>query len=326
MPNYLEKRRRRWYAYLEIPRDLREHFGKRRHVQSLGTESLTEAERLVLGRVAHWKAEFEAVRTGLDLPLEKLADEWRKDYAHASESDRGIYEDILQEKIEDIQRYSPVKADAFDKIVRGETVELQFHIEEWLATLDNQQKTLDMKRSDVKRFAAAFAYSHEVDKRAIQRWVYRLQDTDRLKLTTINRIISACRGYWSFLDRAGYMSRDDAPFLQVVDKSRAKSKAKSDKLRQPFEAEDVVKLLQEAERNEDHQLHQLIWLAMWSGSRIEELCSLKVDDVSKGSFNVKDSKTQAGIRTVPVHSKLGSRLTELCLKSSDGYVLSGLSF
>ncbi len=81
MPRYLQKRRRRWYAVLELPRDLRKKLGKTRLVRSMATESLTEAERLVLPVIARWKSELDAVRAGKTSSLDKLASEWRSDYA-----------------------------------------------------------------------------------------------------------------------------------------------------------------------------------------------------------------------------------------------------
>ena len=48
MPKYLQKRRRKWYAILEIPKTLRPTFNKPRFVQSLETETLTIAETRVL--------------------------------------------------------------------------------------------------------------------------------------------------------------------------------------------------------------------------------------------------------------------------------------
>jgi integrase len=65
---------------------------------------------------------------------------------------------------------------------------------------------------------------------------------------------------------------------------------------------------------------------MWTGCRIEELCSLKCSEVSGESFVVAEAKSAAGNRTVPIHSRLKPLLTYLSSTSSDGYVLSGLSF
>ena len=62
MPSYVQKRRRRWSAIMEIPKALRPHFGKHRFVQSLETDSRTIAERRVMPVVVAWKKEVANAR------------------------------------------------------------------------------------------------------------------------------------------------------------------------------------------------------------------------------------------------------------------------
>src|SRR5690606_27628255 len=70
---------------------------------------------------------------------------------------------------------------------------------------------------------------------------------------------------------------------------------------EPFTPEEVVALLRAAIEKEDYELAELIRLGMYSGARIEELCALKVADCTSEVFTITDSKTNAGIRQVPVH-------------------------
>jgi len=87
----------------------------------------------------------------------------------------------------------------------------------------------------------------------------------------------------------------------------------------------VVKLLQAARKLKDGQLADLIELAMWTGARREELCALRVEHIKKDSFQVADAKTPAGVREVPIHSKLKATMRRLIEASAhDGYVLPGL--
>jgi len=65
VPTYLQKRRRLYYAVLEIPRALRPTFGKPRFVQSLGTESLKEAQRLVHPIIGAWKEQLHLATIGV---------------------------------------------------------------------------------------------------------------------------------------------------------------------------------------------------------------------------------------------------------------------
>lgn len=61
-------------------------------------------------------------------------------------------------------------------------------------------------------------------------------------------------------------------------------------------------------------------------ARIEEICSLKVEDVSDNAFNITDAKTKAGIRSIPIHSKIEPLVKRLKKSSKDVYLLSGLTF
>lgn len=326
MAGYLQQRRRRWYVVLEVPKALRETYGKRRLITSLKTESKSEAERLVLVVVAGWKAEFEAVRNGASIPDERLAREWRGDYAKADQNARETLEGVLDDKLHEIAEASKHSATTFGLVVRGETVVLDEHLEDWLSHLDNQPKTLDMKRSDVQRFIEKFPYSHLVTKRDVQKWAFDLQQSEDLKQSTVQRIISSCRGYWLYLDKSGRIDRDDAPFLNVLDNRSGRTKASKNKIRRAFQKEDVVKLFQAAEAKGDQQLAYIILIGMWTGCRIEEICSLKLEDVHRDRFIVHDAKTAAGNRSVPIHTRLSSMVDELCGTSLDGYLVSGLSF
>ena len=73
-----------------------------------------------------------------------------------------------------------------------------------------------------------------------------------------------------------------------------------------------------------HQLADVIRMAMYTGARREELCSLKVEHVKGGRFEIVDAKTEAGIRPVPIHRQLSKTIKRLLKESEDGYVLSGL--
>ena len=78
MPRHLEKRRRRWYAVLDIPEYARHAFeGKKRLLKTLKTESLSVAERRVGLLISGWKSEFEAVRGG---PLAEDDVSWYREH------------------------------------------------------------------------------------------------------------------------------------------------------------------------------------------------------------------------------------------------------
>ena len=73
----------------------------------------------------------------------------------------------------------------------------------------------------------------------------------------------------------------------------------------------------------DPQLADVIRMAMYTGARREELCSLKIEYVKEDRFEIVDAKTKAGVRTVPIHQQISKTIKRLVRDSADGYVLSG---
>jgi len=104
-----------------------------------------------------------------------------------------------------------------------------------------------------------------------------------------------------------------------------KGKAKLDAKRKAFTVEEVGTLYKAAREQNLGALADLILLGGYTGARIEELCQLRkehlitVDGVTM--FDIVDSKTVAGIRSVPVHPKLTALVDRLAKASKDGYLV-----
>jgi integrase len=146
---------------------------------------------------------------------------------------------------------------------------------------------------------------------------------DGLTPKTVQRILSALRGYWRYLQSIEVAGEDHEPFSRL-DVARQNKRTEPRSKRQPFEPADVVKLLDAAIERGDDQLADLIRLGMWTGCRIEELCALKVEQVKGDHFAVGEAKTAAGWRDVPIHRELAQTMARLIEGSKDGHVLSGL--
>lgn len=350
MPRYLEKRRRRWYAVLDIPKDVRPAFdGKPRFVKSLETESLTLAQRRVGVLIGGWKGEIDAVRMGSTDPIEEEIRWYRRHLPQMSDAERdaeldGLLEKAQQMEAKDTGDYSGALGGAgvsFYKRATGEIIGTADHVEEWIKTLGNtnEPKTRDMKRSDVMRLAKRFPIPSGISKPEVQRWVNEMADPAKdekpLKPKTIARIISHSRGYWSYLQSLALVPDDKEPFHSVGQKVSRKSKAAKASERRAFKAADVVAILRAAEakakakgkgKGGDEALAQLIWLGMWTGCRIEELCALRCEKVHDDHFEVDDAKSPSGWRLVPIHIKLRDAMKQAVEESRDGYVISGLTF
>ncbi|MGQ9370943.1 tyrosine-type recombinase/integrase, partial [Azospirillum sp. A39] len=227
-------------------------------------------------------------------------------------------------RIDDLPEYE--EALRFVKVATGQIIRTDEHLEEYLATLTNEAKTVDMKRSTIRKFAEVFPYVPDIQRKAIQRWVNSMAQEGKAG-KTLRRILSEVRGYWTYLISIEAASENNMPFEKLTIPKGTKVETGNGS-RKPFTPAAVVSLLNAAITKEDAALADLIRLGMWTGCRIEELCALKVSKVGDGFFDVEDAKTAAGWRQVPIHSKLFptmTRLIQASKKAGSPYVLSGLT-
>lgn len=147
--------------------------------------------------------------------------------------------------------------------------------------------------------------------------------------TAKNRVVKGIRNFWNYLADREIIEQDRRKdLLDVVPRERKTKKAMLAKGREPFTQEELAQIYR-ALPKEDIQLNAVTIIAMYTGCRIEEICQLKVEGVKTiggvKCLTISDSKTAAGYRTTPIHSKISNLITQLSKDSEDGYLISGLS-
>ena len=335
MPKYLQKRRRQWYAILEIPKTLRQQFGRPRFVQSLETESLSVAEKKVLPVIVGWRRQIDLARgadIGTDDELLATVMRVRRDTQRAKVDGRELAElQMAQEEFAMMEALGPNNDYSGDdtlfnavSIAHGKTHLLREHIEEFLASRDVAPKTTDMQRRDLGLFADKFQYAHDATRLKVIDWVnVTLGAEQNLSLGTRSRMISAARVYWDYLEKNKGLTIPSPLHKVLPPKPKKKTKAMIEAQRKAFRVSDYHKLLASCA---DDTLKDLITLAAYTGCRIEELCILKLENVSDDKVEIVDAKSEAGWRTIPIHQHIAQTVARLVATSSDGYLLSGLTF
>lgn len=345
---YLEKRRRKWYAIHEIPESVRPAFdGRKRFFQSLGTESKAEAQRRAGILEARWLSEIERARSQSGDALARDANYWRRLRETAtSDYEREIIDDQIVEAAEQIvypaaaragidddrdpgfqELPEHAQAKRFADVAFGRLVRTDERLDEWLATkTDLKPRQRSMYRSDLHRLSSQFPYLQDVTRPELMAWVNKeLIGGDGLSRKTVQRILAPCRGYWTYLQDCELVSSEADPFRALVKNAKAGNGGRHGRWL-PFAPLEVVALLRAAEERQDETLADLIRLGMWTGCRIEELCSLTAGQIHADHFEVVDAKTPAGWRKVPIHSKLTPTLHRLtaAANGADDYILAGL--
>lgn len=121
--------------------------------------------------------------------------------------------------------------------------------------------------------------------------------------------------------------RQNFPINPFMNHSIAKVRrgARKEDVRKAFTKDQVKHLYMTAVEQGKQRLSDLIRLGAYTGARIEEICQIKLADLIEVDgvycIDIKQSKTNAGERLVPIHSELLPLVKRLKADSKDVYLL-----
>ena len=182
MAKHFEKRRRVYYAMLNIPTAVRPAFNnKRKLLKSLKTESVSQAQVRVLPIIAEWKNQIEIAKgtsTGDkfldDVALarrdaQRLRNQGVPDWEiQAAQEEVAISEalgpDNSQNHGDDGQLFDAVSVALDNRLLLSE------HIDSYLKTTSVTLKTKEMIRRDLVRFTSKFRFADDATQRAVRDW------------------------------------------------------------------------------------------------------------------------------------------------------------
>jgi len=322
MPSHIQLRGGTYYARLNIPKDMRLHWGKSELIQSLKTSDYKIAQARAMSVIGDWKQEFHQLRTG-EASFERRAMEVRMDTdesrvdADTAMSDKDHY---IEHAADQLQENTGKR---FREIARGKLTPFSVLVDDFILQWGVGAKTKSMARTAIMRVAKGLPTIEE----ATFKRVGELIAADSTSAGTKRKNYGFVAQYWQYLDNREVINAGKNPFAKRKYKEKSGSTTVK---RQAFSKAHVVQLYKEALKLKDSQLTSLIFIGAYTGARIEEICSLKVHDVQEveGILCIKiiDAKTDAGVRTIPVHTQIIAHLFQLIKDSKDGYVLSGLTF
>ncbi|XRG82027.1 tyrosine-type recombinase/integrase [Salinisphaera sp. SPP-AMP-43] len=312
--------------------------------RSLGTESKSEAERLAILKAAEVQREIDEALGKHPDELSRQFSWWRRAIAGAtSDDEREAAKFMMLDHLEDRDRKAAAQegSDVADldevrstdehafnvqgyQYATGQLVRLTEHLDTYLARLQVGQKSIDQYRAGVERISQDCPFVSDVTPASVQAFTdKRLSEGGAVR--TIRRELSGARGYWNWLSRRLDIidSEKRSPFDGV---NLPKQSTKKGKQRVAYTQREAVSLLRAAVAKPDPMLGDLIRLAMFTGARIEELCSLPANaaDLELGVLKIRDAKTNAGNRDTPIHPMLRPVVERLKADTTDDYLLPGL--
>ena len=200
------------------------------------------------------------------------------------------------------------------EILVKDKTEIIDYIDGWVRQREVAPKTLDTDRQKVTKIVQSIKTIDRITYKNL-RITFENMASKGYQHKTLKSYLAAFNDFHKYLRRTDKVT-DLLPTDILVRK-------KSGKKRMPFDLYEIIQIRNEAEKIPDKRLFVLIKLAMYTGCRIEELCSLHCSRVSHDRFEVVNGKTRASNRVIPIHSKIKPLIQKLKRKSNDGYIISG---
>lgn len=350
MGTHLRLQRRVWFARFRVPADVRDAFnGKAEVYMTLNTGDRATAALRAAPIIARLRAHVLEAR-GNAGSVENEALWWRKQIANDHSETSALQEVFETEaarrfltpaqqstlsrqhgldayggsRLAAIEALGGDPARLFIGIATGRRTPLAPHIEPWNKAYraSVEAKTADMAKNEVSKFIEKFPTLDLVTRKAVAGWS-RERTEAGAKAASIRRAVSALRAFWTYLQEEEVAPEDVFPFASVPVAEKSKEAAKAGY--RDFAPKDVARLHQAAKDKGDGDLADLIAMAGYTGARIEELCSLSLNDCQGGVLTISDAKTVAGNRKVPIHSALEGLLKRRQDKRAEGYLFADLT-
>jgi integrase len=325
---------------VEVPRALQASMGRKRFKASLGTDSLTEANKRKLPHVHEWHRQIEAARAAAGDPTAALmrdATEWRQALALSpraeveQEGRTHVPYDELLSTIKDLTRQvaelqGSQTADRFFKAATGSGTPLRDLVAVWVAEVVAAEQTKVQHKSTVKQFlawAGEFATVEETDRKKAGEYVSHLLASSGLSRRTVKRHLSSLSQFWLWLESKGHE-------VPNVWRGHRLGKKAEGRTRQALNDEMVVRLLKGRYRTDLYRqtIHDAVRLALLHGARLDELCAMKRSEVVKRAdgywLTIPNGKTEAAARDIPVHPAALSIVKRL-KEGTDEFLFPGLT-
>jgi integrase len=345
---YLKRRRQTWFARVTVPQHLRATMGRDEIVRTLRTRDLALAKRKLHAVLADIQRDIATAEANRELSPESaeyvleaareararvdkgLQSEGEAEVALDASIDKHL--DRLRAKHGEDEHGDPRIDDGHVRAIQlahrvfaGEPVTLlsaqaEAHMSEIASSI--RKTTLASKRKALHALQNWLGTDVEVaavTRRVAGRYLTEsLMKRNRAAKTTKTELshISSC---WNWMLARGVVEAN--PWLRMGS-SLPTNKRGTEAPRRPWTDAEVLQLLKGTPTNDP--LWSLSALALYTGARIEELCSLKLADVDGGVFQIREGKSAAAVRSVPVHPVIAPLVKQLVKNASDSWLVPGL--
>lgn len=338
---YLSLRGLKYWFKRDIPAAIRSHFdSKSAYLVNLETGDI----RAAMARRDELRREtdkmFRDAKSGKSLApvidvIREKADVWTKEIAEAAADPWGwtakIYhrrpEDIEDKDVDTPQEFVEREAeeierlhgregrDRFLNLVQGR-VDVDHHIDAYLSEAKLAKKTTDERRNLIKRFAGWAKLKgwplHEITR--ARAGAYYSEAIAPLDVRTARKHLGSVKLYWDYLIIRGHVAGDNPWDRQKLPERGRRVERNGKKKERAFTKDEIKTLIYSpypagTSKAFEAQLSDAMRISALSGMRESEIVTLwveecPIDENGNGYFDLRQGKTGAAERRVPMHPEL----------------------
>lgn len=304
---YLQRLGHSWYVRVKVPPSLQKVVGNTHIRRALGTRDLDQANVLKWAQVKAIKADLVRLRAA-----DPKADEAARIRASLMEQrargdERAVdtsvdYAAERAQQIED-ETGNVAQAKAWFDIATADTPTLAELMEKWLAGEHYKEQTKSQHRAaleDVTKFLGGDRLAAAIDDDVAVNFVEDSLKKSGQSYNTQRRKLNSLVAFWNWLGYRKHIPRGFNPWRGFKLSKARTVKATPDK--RPYNESELLKLF--ATPPEYRGLDDVMVLGLYTGARLEELCALRMPDVSRraGMFllTLRTDKGKTRERTIAV--------------------------
>ena len=325
---------------VRVPPKLNKILGKDCLIRSLKTHCIGEARQKRWVAVAELKAYLGSLEKGSTKSVIEQALEWRQLHLKAAAeidpvlnmSERDQVALLITDVAEELEPAHGIQAARqFVKVATSDSPIIGLMVDPWLTEKKDSitAQTVSQHRTAVRSFLdwageqrkdAAALMVGDVDRKLAGQWVTFLTGTDKAP-KTINRYISSMSTLWQWLAKKGLIETGQENPWERQGLAKQSKRGTAPK-RRAFTTDELLKLLSE---DAPQPLRDITPLALYLGMRQDELCSVRKNDVQEDADGrltiiVREGKSQAALRRVPVHPVVAAIIRRRKGATPDGFL------
>ena len=260
---------------------------------------------------------------------------WKEEFNRAREECKPLHkgdytpiEDAFSNRIDDIEvTEGHDRAKAFSDTVQGISLPSDSLVVAYMDTRTVNSRSAQQEETRIGYGTEAFP-TFPINKQQVNRWAAEL--LKKYAHGTAKSIINNNAQYYQYLLDMGHLDPDlTNPFTKVRLSNGGGKKTDYDNKRMPWTKNQVTHLIEACAAKGDTELLNITLLAAHTGARIEELASLLVNSIHLKDaipyFTITKSKTNAGLRDVPIHPYIYTLLETMVNQSTNKYLFSDLT-